>query len=79
VLSCKALSMLSDDYLENVLPFKKKASVLLHLAMCKNCRNYLKNLQTTVDLIGNNKTMPLESQKVDEIMRRIESESSTRK
>lgn len=79
MLSCKNIPELSDDYLDGELPFKKKLSVKLHLAMCKNCRRYINYLQLTVDVVveelvrqSNNNSS--NKRKIDEIMNKIESE-----
>ena len=78
MLTCKELSVLSGDYLEHALPFKKKASVLLHLAICKHCRHYLSNLQTTIDVVRKHESQTIDSDKVDNIMARIEAGLSKR-
>ncbi|WP_250658119.1 zf-HC2 domain-containing protein [Alkalimarinus coralli] len=84
MLTCKELSALSDEILEGSLPFKQKASVKLHLAMCKHCRRYLNYLKLTVDMIGKNEghsatgcnsdVSSAEGVKIDQIMRRIDKE-----
>jgi hypothetical protein len=63
---------LSDNYLEHSLLFKKKASVALHLAICKHCRLYMKNLQVTVDLVKNSDDQTLDPKVIQDIMLRIE-------
>jgi len=84
MLTCKDISVLSDDYLENSLPFKKKASVSLHLAICKHCRHYLRNLQATVDIVRQSdgtlvNGSTVDHTKIDDIMRRIEAEVADKK
>jgi len=74
VLSCKDISELSDEYLDGELPFKRKLSVKLHLAICKNCRRYLNYLQLTVDVVKQSQSTSIEKSKIDEIMNKIESE-----
>ena len=81
MLTCKDVSELSDDWLEGTLPFKKKASIKLHLAMCKHCRRYLNYMKLTVVAVGEleaSKKSDLSSSadKVDAIMVRIEEEAS---
>ena len=74
MLSCKDISELSDEYLDGELPFKRKLSVKLHLAICKNCRRYLNYLQLTVDVVKQSQSTSIEKSKIDEIMNKIESE-----
>ena len=74
MLTCKDISTLSDEYLDGELPFKKKLSVKLHLAICKNCRRYLNYLQLTVDVVRQSEKSSIEKSKIDEIMSKVESE-----
>lgn len=81
MLTCKDVSELSDDWLEGTLPFKKKASVKLHLAMCKHCRRYLNYMKLTVAAVGDLETskksdLSASADRVDAIMVRIEEEAS---
>jgi len=74
MLTCKDISTLSDEYLDGELSFKKKLSVKLHLAICKNCRRYLNYLQLTIDVVRQSEKSYLEKIKIDEIMSKVESE-----
>jgi len=82
VLRCKELSELSEDYLDDNLPFRKKAFVLLHLFLCKHCRRYLTQLQVTREVIhqSENTTMRKADEKplIDNIMKQIEVEAKKR-
>jgi len=74
MLTCKNISELSDEYLEGELPFKKKLSVKLHLAICKNCRRYLNYLQLTVNVVRQSESSSIDKNTINEIMDKIELE-----
>lgn len=44
MLSCKEVSKLVSDSLEEQLPFRKRIGVRMHLMMCTMCRAYRKQL-----------------------------------
>ncbi len=44
MLSCKEVSKLVSDSLEERLPFPKRVGVRIHLMMCTMCRAYQKQL-----------------------------------
>ena len=52
MLSCKDISHLASDHIDNNLPFFMKMKVKLHLFMCHNCRNFIKNFHLTVTSIN---------------------------
>lgn len=57
MLTCKELTELITDYLEGRLPLSRRLSFRLHVMMCRNCRNYLRQMKITVRSLG---AMPLE-------------------
>jgi anti-sigma factor ChrR (cupin superfamily) len=74
MLTCKDISTLSDEYLDGELPFKKKLSVKLHIAICKSCRRYLNYLQLTIHVVSQSESSSIDKSKIDEIMSKIELE-----
>ena len=78
MLTCKELSALSDEILEGSLPFKQKASVKLHLAMCKHCRRYLGNLKLTLSVIQEGDRVRTNTAKIDQIMEHVTTEALTK-
>ena len=51
MLSCRELSETATDYLEGTLSLRQRASVKMHLLMCKHCRAYIDQLAKTVALL----------------------------
>ncbi|MES2821232.1 MAG: zf-HC2 domain-containing protein [Pseudomonadota bacterium] len=45
MLSCKALVAQSSDYLDGQLKLRQRLSVRTHLAMCANCRRFIRQLR----------------------------------
>jgi predicted anti-sigma-YlaC factor YlaD len=48
MLTCKELTELTTDYLEGRLPLSRRVPFSLHVMMCRNCRNYLRQMKITV-------------------------------
>lgn len=51
MLSCKDINHLASDHIDNNLPFFKKIQFKLHLFMCHNCRNFIKQFKITVETL----------------------------
>lgn len=51
MLSCKELTELATDYLEQDLPWSKRLRVQLHLWMCRHCRRYLDQMRKVIGLL----------------------------
>ena len=45
MLSCKALVAQSSDYLDGQLKLRQRLSVRAHLALCVNCRRFIRQLR----------------------------------
>lgn len=56
MLSCKHTIEQGSDYLEKDLGFWRKVEMKLHLMICVNCRNYVKQLKRTVLMLSKVKT-----------------------
>ncbi len=65
MLTCRDLTEQCTDYLEGRLPFGQRLGFQLHLAMCRHCRAYLRQLRATIHALGRLPTeaMPAELQK----------------
>jgi anti-sigma factor RsiW len=69
-LTCRELVDLLTEYVEDALPPLERARVEEHLAICPDCRAYLEQLRTTVEMLGglrSEETVPQET--VDELVR----------
>ena len=51
-LTCKELVELITDYLENALPVPDRIRFENHLAECKDCTTYLRQMEQTIYLVG---------------------------
>jgi anti-sigma factor RsiW len=51
-LSCQELVELVTDYLEGGLPPEERERFEEHLDECGNCREYLAQMRTTIELAG---------------------------
>ena len=51
-LSCQELVELVTDYLEKALPADERTVFESHLDECGNCREYLAQMRTTIELAG---------------------------
>ena len=60
MLSCRELSETATDYLEGTLSLRQRASVKMHLLMCKHCRAYIDQVAKTVALLKSGQAEPTE-------------------
>ena len=51
-LTCQELVELVTDYLEGSLPAAERARFEQHLPRCQGCRNYLAQMQMTIEVAG---------------------------
>lgn len=52
MLVCRDVSELVNDYLERVLPLRRRLAVRLHLLRCEACRRYIEQMRKTVRLLA---------------------------
>ncbi|TIH07117.1 anti-sigma factor [Pseudomonas leptonychotis] len=45
MLSCKELVAHSSEYIDGQMKLRRRLSVRMHLAMCVNCRRFIKQLR----------------------------------
>jgi predicted anti-sigma-YlaC factor YlaD len=51
-LTCQELVELVTDYLEGAMPRTERARFEEHLAICEGCTEYLRQVRTTIEVIG---------------------------
>lgn len=61
-LACRDAIALMTDYVEGVLPPRRRARLERHLAGCDGCEEYLRQLRATIDLLGNAQPEDLDPQ-----------------
>jgi len=52
MLSCKELTELITDYVEGRLSLMQRMRFKLHLGLCRDCREYLRQMRLTVRTLG---------------------------
>ena len=67
-LSCKELVELVTDYLEGSLPVAERLRFEGHLAACPPCRGYLRQVRTTIRLLGGLKERAIPPRARDELL-----------
>ncbi len=50
MLTCKQLDDFLVDFLDGNLPFRQKLSMHMHLGLCKECRDYVRDYERAVVL-----------------------------
>jgi anti-sigma factor RsiW len=68
-LTCRELVDLLTDHLEDALPPLERARVEEHLATCPDCRAYLEQMRTTIELLGRLREETVPPEMVDELLR----------
>jgi len=51
MLSCKELTEIATDYLEQDLPWGERLRVQIHLWMCKHCQRYVDQMRMVITLL----------------------------
>lgn len=51
MLSCKELTELVTDYLEENLPWRARLRIQVHLWMCRHCGRYVDQMRTVIGLL----------------------------
>ncbi|MBI4161343.1 MAG: zf-HC2 domain-containing protein [Acidobacteria bacterium] len=71
MLTCKELTELITDYLEGKLSLWHRLRFHLHLGMCRHCRGYLRQMRTTIRLLGKLGHEPIPPQMPEELLERF--------
>jgi len=51
MLKCKDVTDETSNYIEGALSFGKRIAMFLHLMICRNCRHYVQQFQSTIDAV----------------------------
>lgn len=52
MMTCKKLTELITDYLEGRLSLWDRVMFQVHVGMCRHCREYLRQMKTTIKILG---------------------------
>lgn len=51
MLKCREIEQMASDYLDKDLSFQQRMAFRMHLFLCHNCRQYLRQLKTTISSV----------------------------
>ncbi len=71
MLSCRDITELATDHVEGATPLATRMSMWMHLAMCKHCREYLRQYRETIVVLGRLPDEPPPAECVEELLRRF--------
>lgn len=75
MLTCREVVARSSALLEGELGFRERLAVRLHLAMCKHCRRFLRQLTLLVESLRRRSGVhaaPVPAEFVERVMRALE-------
>ena len=65
MLSCKDISHLASDHIDKNLPFLTRVKIRIHLFMCHDCRNFMKQFHTSVKAMAGMKIPKIDQESID--------------
>ncbi len=68
MISCRDVSQILQDYIEDELPDSERRSIDMHLALCKECRVFLSTYKETVHLVGRIPDTPMPKEFSDHLV-----------
>jgi len=51
MLKCRDIESMASEYLDKNLSLRQRMAFKMHLFLCHNCRNYIRQLRTTIESI----------------------------
>jgi hypothetical protein len=72
MLTCKQITELVTDYGEGHLCLQDRLRFQLHLVMCRHCRAYVRQLETTTQALGKLPEPEVPPQLMDDLLRRFD-------
>jgi predicted anti-sigma-YlaC factor YlaD len=71
MLTCQQITELVTDYLEGRMSFGDRWRFRMHVGMCRHCREYLRQMRTTIDTVGRLPDEPMPEHVRDELLERF--------
>lgn len=71
MLTCRELTELITSYMEGKVSLRQRLRIQMHLAMCRHCRRYLRQMKYTIRLLGALLDGALPPQLESDLMRRF--------
>ncbi len=72
MMTCRNITELVTDYLEGQMSFMDRMRFRMHILMCKSCKEYLKQMQSTVKALGFLPDEPPSEEVQEELMKCFE-------
>ena len=69
-LTCQDMTETANDYVDANLSWSDWVRFRIHLMVCKDCRNYLRQMEATVATLTTMPGEPLPEEVSDELMKR---------
>ncbi|HET9684072.1 MAG TPA: zf-HC2 domain-containing protein [Gemmatimonadaceae bacterium] len=79
MLTCRQITDLVTDYLEGALSFRDWLRFQMHIGMCRHCRAYLRQMKLTREALGKLPEPELSPEMEEELMRRFDGWSQSRR
>jgi len=71
MLTCAEVTGLVTTYLDGKMPWRQRVAFRWHLGMCRHCRAYLRQMRSTVRVLGRVEVEPIPPDVRDELARRL--------
>lgn len=71
MLSCKQITELVTDYIEGRMSLIDRIRFQMHVGMCRHCRAYLRQMRTTIAVLGKLPDEPMPDDVRDELRKRF--------
>jgi predicted anti-sigma-YlaC factor YlaD len=71
MLMCRDLARIASDYIDGELGTMDKVSIKMHLLMCGQCRTFIGNLRTSVDLMSAHSSQEPDEELIRKIDERV--------
>lgn len=71
MLTCQEITELVTAYVERQMPLMQRFQFRMHIGMCKHCRQYLRQMRTTLKVTGALPSEPIPTDVRDELARRL--------
>ncbi len=70
--SCQEIADGVTEYLDGVLGFRQRMRMYVHLALCRACRNFIRQMQYTVRILQHLPAESISDPMKDELRRRFQ-------
>jgi predicted anti-sigma-YlaC factor YlaD len=79
MLSCKQITELVTEYIEGRMSLVDRMRFQMHVGLCRHCRTYLRQMRTTMRVLGRLPDAPIPDDVRDELRKRFAEWHSARR